>query len=148
VGDRAGELLQAREGINKNGENIKSLIKEYNGVDQKLQLSLAVVREIEHRLTFGIPSAPVKYDLKGVDTRGFMNNLDALKQKIRETGSVEAKQEADEWEKLTGRKIEPGESYRRDEDNYLIGLRDNLVVEPYWGPAGSWGCLVSERMES
>jgi hypothetical protein len=54
VGDRAGELLQAREGINKNGENIKSLIKEYNGVDQKLQLSLAVVREIEHRLTFGI----------------------------------------------------------------------------------------------
>jgi hypothetical protein len=39
----------------------------------------------------------------------------------------------DEWENLTGRKIEPGESHQRDADNALIALRDNLVVSSVWG---------------
>jgi hypothetical protein len=38
----------------------------------------------------------------------------------------------DEWENLTGRKIEPGESHRRDADNALIALRDNLLVSSVW----------------
>jgi hypothetical protein len=41
----------------------------------------------------------------------------------------------DVWENLTGRKIEPGESRRRDEDNELIQLRDNLLVRTVWGPS-------------
>ena len=43
----------------------------------------------------------------------------------------------DEWENLTGRKIADGQSYRRDEEKRLIGLRDNLVVRTAWRSSGA-----------
>jgi hypothetical protein len=88
------KLDTAKQDILKNGENIKSFVEAQSAVDQNLQLLLAALNELEHRMMFGAPSADAKYDLGGPDTRGFPVNGDALKKEVQANGSAKALQDA------------------------------------------------------
>src|SRR5437899_2988864 len=38
----------------------------------------------------------------------------------------------DTWENITGRKIRPGESYKRDQEIHLLKNKDNLITGTAW----------------
>lgn len=84
--------------IGQNGEKIKAFVKAQEEGNRNMQLSHALTLEIEHRILYGVPSAPAKYDLKGADTRSFPVNIHALKLEMKNqtTGADKALHDANE----------------------------------------------------